>query len=77
MLFAGPEACTLLHEGEVCLPGHGASTTGAEMQSTKSSSSRNKELGEDVGKSACPHSIVKQPQKPNMNKAAGYFAKQA
>lgn len=40
----GPEACTSLHEGEACLPGHEASTTGAEMQSTKSSSSRNEEI---------------------------------
>ncbi|KAL0033038.1 hypothetical protein WJX77_011833 [Trebouxia sp. C0004] len=36
----GLEACTSLRKGEVCLPGHGASTTGAAMQGTKSSSSR-------------------------------------
>ncbi|KAA6418026.1 MAG: hypothetical protein FRX49_12026 [Trebouxia sp. A1-2] len=40
----GPEACNSLREGEACLPDYGASTTGAEKQSTKSSSTRNKEL---------------------------------
>ncbi|KAL0044766.1 hypothetical protein WJX82_008736 [Trebouxia sp. C0006] len=42
----GPEACTSLHEGEACLPGHEASTTDAEMQSTKSSSSRHEDIGD-------------------------------
>ncbi|DBA67020.1 TPA: hypothetical protein ACH3X2_002127 [Trebouxia sp. C0005] len=42
--FQGPEACNSLREGEACLPDYGASTTGAEKQSTKSSSTRNKEL---------------------------------